>query len=141
MLKLSTPVQYIKGVGPRRGESLNAEGIYTAEDLLYYKPFRYEDRTRFKPIRSLSDGEYAVIYGRIVVAGLYVTPRSGMKIYEMTVRDETGQIYVKFFNQTYLQKVLTKDLKVIIYGQARTDSYRFPALCFLNPEFEIVEDE
>src|SRR5262249_37803219 len=105
MLKLSTPVQYIKGVGPRRGEALNGEGILTAEDLLYYKPFRYEDRTRFKSIGSLRDGEFVVICGRIVVAGLYATTKSGFKIYELNVRDETGSVNVKFFNQPYLKNV------------------------------------
>src|SRR5262249_33642837 len=34
-----------------------------------------------------------------------------------------------------------KDRRVVLYGQARIDSYRFPSLCLLNPEFEIVEDE
>lgn len=140
MLKLSTPVQYIKGVGPRRVESLNKEGIQTAEDLLYYKPFRYEDRTHFKSIGSLRDGEYAVVYGRIVVAGLYATSKSGFKIYELNVRDQTGGVSVKFFNQPYLKNVLTKDLRLIIYGQARVDTYRFPSLCFINPEYEIIDE-
>jgi len=39
MLELSTPVQYVKGVGPRIGEILGAKGIYTVGDLLHYLPF------------------------------------------------------------------------------------------------------
>ncbi|MBI1748537.1 MAG: ATP-dependent DNA helicase RecG [Acidobacteria bacterium] len=133
-------MQYLKGIGPRRGELLAAEGIQTAEDLLYYKPFRYEDRTHFKTIASLRDGDIAVICGRIIVAGLHTTSKSGFQIYELNVRDETGAVNIKFFNQPYLKKILLRDLVVIFYGQARVDSFRFPALCLINPEFEIIED-
>ena len=35
MLELSTPVQYVKGIGPRIAETLAAKGVATVEDLLY----------------------------------------------------------------------------------------------------------
>ncbi len=44
MPELSSEVQFLKGVGPRVAETLAAKGIHTIEDLLYYLPFRYEDR-------------------------------------------------------------------------------------------------
>ncbi len=44
MLELSTPVQYVKGIGPRLAEILAAKGIHTINELLQYLPFRYEDR-------------------------------------------------------------------------------------------------
>ncbi len=44
MLELSTPINLIKGVGPRNAEALRKRGVETAEDLLYHLPFRYEDR-------------------------------------------------------------------------------------------------
>ena len=48
ILQLDTPVEFIKGLGPKRAEWLRSElGIYDAADLLEYLPFRYEDRTDF----------------------------------------------------------------------------------------------
>ncbi|MGA8877119.1 MAG: hypothetical protein WB555_16400, partial [Candidatus Korobacteraceae bacterium] len=44
MLDLATSVQYVKGIGPRFAEILLEKGIGAVEDLLYYLPFRYEDR-------------------------------------------------------------------------------------------------
>jgi len=44
MLELTTPVQYVKGIGPRLADVLAAKGIHTVDDLLHYLPFRYEDR-------------------------------------------------------------------------------------------------
>ena len=59
MLELSTPVQYVKGVGPRIGEVLAAKGIHTVGDLLHYLPFRYEDRLNPRGISELRAGEMA----------------------------------------------------------------------------------
>ncbi len=43
-LQLTTEVQYVKGIGPRTALVLAEKGISTVEDLLYYLPYRYEDR-------------------------------------------------------------------------------------------------
>lgn len=141
MFKLSTPIQYLKGVGPKYAAVLNAAGLFTIEDLLHYKPFRYEDRTNFKSIKSLRDGEYAVVRGEITLSGVYSTRKSGIKIFEMAVRDESGFVNVKFFNQPYLKSVLKEGRRVIVYGQAKYDTFKLPSLCFINPEYEIVEED
>ena len=43
MLNAQSELRYLKGVGPRRAESLTVQGVTTLEDLLYHLPFRYED--------------------------------------------------------------------------------------------------
>ena len=53
---LATPLQFLKGVGPRRAADLAHAGLVTVEDLLYRFPIRYEDRSRLQPIASLSRG-------------------------------------------------------------------------------------
>jgi RecG-like helicase len=56
---LQTPLQYLKGVGPRRAADLKRVGLATIEDLLYRFPIRYEDRGRFRQIAELKPGESA----------------------------------------------------------------------------------
>ena len=51
-MDLATPITYVKGVGPQRAEALEAKGLATAGDLLFYAPFRYEDRTNVKPLSA-----------------------------------------------------------------------------------------
>ena len=65
MLELSTPVQYVKGVGPRIAEALAAKGIRTVGDLLHYLPFRYEDRLNPRGISELRAGEMASVIGEV----------------------------------------------------------------------------
>ena len=64
-IDLQSPVQYVKGVGPRRSEELNAHLIHTVGDLLEYAPFRYEDRTQFRPLKSLREEEWVLTRGVI----------------------------------------------------------------------------
>src|SRR5436305_1527029 len=65
MLELSTPVKYVKGVGPRIADVLAGKGIYTVGDLLYYLPFRYEDRLNPRGISELRPGEMATIVAEV----------------------------------------------------------------------------
>ena len=53
---LATPLQFLKGVGPRRAADFEHVGLVTVEDLLYRFPLRYEDRSRLLPIGSLKPG-------------------------------------------------------------------------------------
>ena len=57
---LATPLQFLKGVGPRRAADLDRAGLITLEDLLYRFPLRYEDRSRLQPIASLKPGQTGV---------------------------------------------------------------------------------
>ncbi|PYY16841.1 MAG: hypothetical protein DMG61_03580, partial [Acidobacteria bacterium] len=65
MLELHTSVQYVRGIGPRIASILAEKGISTVEDLLYYLPFRYEDRANPKSIAELRVGESASIIAEV----------------------------------------------------------------------------
>ena len=54
---LDAPIQYLKGIGPKRAKLFHQLGINTVEDLLYYFPRRYEDRTNFISISKLEEGK------------------------------------------------------------------------------------
>lgn len=138
MIELGSSVQYLKGVGPRRAAMLEAAGIRTVEDLLNYRPFRYEDRTRFRQIVDLRSDEEAVIQAEVLVTGFYTTPMKRVRIFEMMVSDGSGSIVCKFFNQIYLDRVFKKGQRVILFGSPKPDSST-GALNLLNPEFEIVD--
>ncbi len=138
MIRLDSPIQYVKGVGPRRAAMLEKAGIRTAEDLLKYRPFRYEDRTRFRQIKDLQPDQEAVIQAEVLVTGYYTTPLKRVRIFEILVGDGTGSLQVKFFNQVYLNKVFRKGQRIILFGAPKADSYSV-GLNLLNPDFEILD--
>lgn len=104
MDKLENCVQYLKGVGPKKAKLLNKIGIKTIEDLMYYFPRSYEDRRNLKKISILENGERANL--RVIICGAprKYRPRRNMSIIKIPAKDETGIIYLTWFNQDYIIK-------------------------------------
>jgi ATP-dependent DNA helicase RecG len=136
VLELSTSVQYVKGIGPRFAEILLEKGISTVEDLLYYLPFRYEDRLNPRGIGELRPGEMASVIAEVRTFGLFRTRR--MPIFEMTVGQGRDTLKCTWFNATYLQDKFRAGMLVALYGKVEAgDRQRFQ---ILQPQFEILHD-
>ena len=136
MLALSTPVQYIKGIGPRLAEVLGAKGIHTVADLLFYLPFRYEDRLNPRGIAELRPGEMATVIAEVRNSGLFRTRR--MPIFQMTAGQGRARIKCLWFNGTYLRDRFKPGQMVALYGKVETD--RNGELQIMQPQFEILGD-
>jgi ATP-dependent DNA helicase RecG len=117
-LYLDMPVTYIKGVGPRRAESLRRLGIVTARDLLYHIPHRYEDASTVSPVSSLEPGMDATIVGKVVSKGIIPT-RKGLRIFQAVIRDESGHIEASWPGQPFLDRVISKDDTLLLTGTVR----------------------
>jgi len=134
---LATPLQYLKGVGPRRAADLAHAGLATVEDLLYRFPLRYEDRGHLQTIASLRPGQAASIAGRVLSCGLRATRRPGFKIFEAAVQDASGTLRVTWLNQPFLRDVFSPGQQVVLFGAVEL---RGPGgLQLTNPQYEIVE--
>jgi ATP-dependent DNA helicase RecG len=132
---LQTPLQYLKGVGPRRAADLQRVGLSTVEDLLYRFPLRYEDRGHLRPISSLKAGQEVAIAGRIQSSRLRTTRRPGFRIFEALVGDASGSIVAVWMNQPYLQDILRRDAHVVLFGPVEAR----PQLQLINPEYEVID--
>ncbi len=137
MLELSTPVQYVKGVGPRIGEVLAAKGIHTVGDLLHYLPFRYEDRLNPRGISELRAGEMATVVGEVRKSGLFRT--RGAPIFQLTVGQGRARLRCLWFNATYLQDKFKPGQMIALYGKVEEDQ-RSRELQIVQPQFEILGD-
>jgi ATP-dependent DNA helicase RecG len=136
---LSTPLQYLKGVGPRRAADLAAAGLVTVEDLLYRFPLRYEDRSRLQPISALQTGQAASVAGRVLSCGLRGTRRPGFKIFEALVGDTTGAVRAVWLNQPFLRDVFAVGQHVVLFGAIEPRGTGGPQLT--NPQYEILDED
>ena len=132
---LETPLQYLKGVGPRRAADLQRIGLATIEDLLYRFPLRYEDRGHLQPISNLTPGQHVAIAGRIQSSRLRTTRRPGFKIFEALVGDSSGSIRAVWMNQSFLQDILKPHLHVVLFGAVEAR----PGLQLINPDYEVID--
>jgi ATP-dependent DNA helicase RecG len=137
MLELSTPVKYVKGIGPRIGEILASKGILTVDDLLHHLPFRYEDRLNPRGISELRAGEMATVIGEVRNSGLFRTRR--MPIFQLTVGQGRTRLRCLWFNATYLRDKFTPGQMIALYGKVEQDQ-RSGELQIVQPQFEILGD-
>ena len=135
---LSTPLQFLKGVGPRKAADLKRAGLVLVQDLLYRLPFRYEDRSRMQPISTLRPGNKAAVLGEIKSSNVAVTRRRGFKIFHAVIADASGSIRCTWMNQAFLADILRPHLQVVIFGDVKLDS---TGLHFMNPEYELVSED
>src|SRR5215469_15902563 len=140
-MSLESEVKYLKGVGLVRAEMLATRAIHTLEDLLYYTPFRYEDRVRLTAVRDLVIGQTATVLVDVLSAGLMRT-RRGTFIYDLAARDRTGMLRCKWFNAVHLErnKVFRPGQRVFFHGKVERDPYG-ARVEMLQPQFEILSEE
>ena len=138
MLELSTPVQYVKGIGPRLAEVLAGKGISTVEDLLYYLPFRYEDRLNPRGIAVLRPGEMATVIAEVRGSGLFRTRRSGTDIFQMTAGQGRAKLTCLWFHGRYLTGKFQPGQLVALYGKVEEDTWGRGGLQIIQPQFEIL---
>lgn len=118
---LSTPLENIRGVGPRLVEKLAKIGISTVEHALYTLPYRYEDRRRLTPIAQLKPDAKEIFVGEVLAAGETVTSRSRRKLFEVIVGDAGGTISLKWFHyrKSWLQNQYKIGRKAVICGEVK----------------------
>jgi ATP-dependent DNA helicase RecG len=134
MLELTTPVQYVKGIGPKLAEVLATKGIATVGDLLNYLPFRYEDRLNPRGIAELRPGEMATVIAEVRNSGLFRTRR--MPIFQLTVGQGRFRLKCLWFNATYLQDKFKPGELIALYGKVEQD--KSGELQIIQPQFEML---
>jgi ATP-dependent DNA helicase RecG len=134
-----TDITYLKGIGPKRAEILKAEAdISTYEDLLYYFPRKYVDKTRVTPI------------GQVFQEGLAVTLIGKLGLFEMlqgktqkrlttTLRDKSGFIVLTWFQGlNWVAKKFKEGDEVVVYGKV---TYFNGQAQMSHPEIELLRDD
>jgi ATP-dependent DNA helicase RecG len=116
--QLDRPVQFRKGVGPKRTDSFARLGIRTARDLLYHVPRRYDDASTVTPIGRLDVGMDATALGRVRSKGVIPT-RKGLRIFQAVLEDETGMITAAWPGQPWLDRKLREGDRVLVSGPVR----------------------
>jgi ATP-dependent DNA helicase RecG len=136
---LQLPLQYLKGVGPRKAADLKKAGLLTVEDLLFRFPIRYEDRSRLQPIIAVKPGQTVAISGEVLSATLQPTRRAGFRLFTALVQDGSGHIQAVWPNQAFLKDVIRPHTHVVLFGKAEYWGGR--GMQLTDPEFEIVRTD
>jgi ATP-dependent DNA helicase RecG len=129
---------YVRGVGPRVAEMLAVKEIFTAEDLLYHLPFRYEDRQNPRSLDELKPGETASVIAEVRGSLLLRTRKA--PLFELTIGQ--GRLAMKciWFNGNYLVGKFLAGQTVAVYGRIEA-SRSSSNLKMIQPQFEVLPDD
>jgi ATP-dependent DNA helicase RecG len=114
---LLRPVQFIKGVGPRRARVLERLGIRTVDDLLHHLPGRYYDRREMTPLAELRRDAPATVQGVVTNIRSYETARQKLPVLEVTIEDGEGRAVLVWFRQPFREKEFRIGDTVIASGK------------------------
>lgn len=136
---LQTPIEYLKGVGPQRGELLRKEvGIHKYEDLLNFYPNRYIDRTRYYKINELNNNPAEVqIIGKIINIKTVEFGKAKKRLVASFI-DETGQMELNWFQgQKWIRDTLKLNTPYVIFGKVTIYNGQYN---MAHPEMELQNE-
>ncbi|MCC5814124.1 MAG: ATP-dependent DNA helicase RecG [Leptospira sp.] len=134
-MDLHSPLTFIKGIGEKKAEVLARNGISNIQDLLYYFPRRYLDRTLTDNI-LLKQGDSVTLLGKVVDSYLHHGKKTRLVVGFVTQNGERIQL-VFFKGAPFFQKQLTKDKTLAVTG--RLEYYR--GFQIIHPDYEILSAE
>ena len=136
---LETPIEYLKGVGPQRGDLLRKElGIHKYADLLNLFPNRYIDKTRYYKINELQNSNSEVqIVGKIINIKT-VEQGKGRSRLVATFVDDTGQMELVWFQgQKWIRESIKINVPYVIFGKVTQFGTYYN---MAHPEMEFLEE-
>jgi ATP-dependent DNA helicase RecG len=131
---LSQDIEFLKGVGPQRGEVLRAElGLHSFRDLLHHFPFRYIDKSKIHQIAQVrEDGSQVQLKGRLTHLRIVTGKRKRL---EGAISDGTGIMKLVWFQRiTWVEKALTIGREYLVYG--RLNNFK-GNISIVHPEMEL----
>ena len=137
-MDLSTPIEYLKGIGPERSKLIkNVLGISTVEDFLYFFPLRYLDKSKVYRVADLKEENVEIqLKGRIYDLK-EITYGRGQKRLSAKFRDETGALDLVWFQYTqWLKDQIPLNKELYIFGRVSLFGQQFS---MAHPEIELEE--
>ena len=136
---LDTPIEYLKGVGPQRGDLLRKElNIHKYGDLINLYPNRYIDRTRYYKINQLTNNNAEVqVIGKIIHLKTVDQGKAKTRLVATFV-DETGEMELVWFQgHKWIRESLKINVPYVVFGKVAQFGATFN---MAHPEMELLDE-
>ncbi len=136
---LETPIEYLKGVGPQRADSLKKElEVFTFGDILMHMPFRYVDRTKIYKVREVNPlSQYVQLKG--ILKDIDVAGEGAKKRMIANLKDDSGIIELVWFaGVKWMKENLKEGKEYIVFGKPTVFGKK---LNIVHPDISLAEDE
>tara|TARA_B100000902_G_C27322379_1_gene925591 strand:+ start:5738 stop:7837 length:2100 start_codon:yes stop_codon:yes gene_type:complete len=135
---LNSPIEFLKGVGPKRSELLRGElGINTFNDLLHFYPFRYVDRSKVFDISEINENmPYIQVKGKIT--SIKEIGRYKSKRIVANLKDESGEIQLIWFKGLrWIKQSIQVGVEFLVYGKPNLFNSKYN---IVHPEIDLFDN-
>jgi ATP-dependent DNA helicase RecG len=135
---LETPVEFLKGVGPKRAELLRTEvNVFTFGDLLCYYPFRYVDRSRIYKVSEI-EPDLAFVQLKGTISNIRIIGEKRARRMTAFFHDETGEIELVWFQGIkWIEGTILPNVEYVVFGKPTIFNRRYN---IAHPEIERAEE-
>ncbi len=134
---LTTPAQFLKGVGPDRAKSLERIGLATARDILFFFPRDYLDLSERQPLSELSEDHAVSVLVEVVELEQRRT-RTGKSMLGVLMRQGPDFVRALWFNQSYMKDKLQPGQSVMLSGTPKRRGINWE---FVHPRVTLLETD
>ena len=134
---LYKPVTHLRGVDTKTSEKLARLEVHTIRDLLYHFPRYPKDYSHRTKIADLKVGQETTIFATVWEASRVRLGRQRRPATRAIVGDETGNLSVVWFNNTFLARQLKPNSKIALSGKVDTFG---GSLVMESPEYELLKN-
>ena len=117
MADLNTDVRYIKGIGEKKALAFKKLGVFTLYDLVSFFPRKYDDRSQYRPISEVADGESVCIRAIIADTPRLSRIRRGLDLVKFKAVDDSGVVDRTYFNQSDVKDQLHRGESYVFFGR------------------------
>jgi ATP-dependent DNA helicase RecG len=136
-MNLDTPIQYLKGVGPKMAAKLQKLGIEKAQDLIFHFPRLWNDLSQITAVKKLRIGNLYNIKAKIISISNNKSPKKWMNITNAIVVDNNGdEVSIRWFNQPFLTNILKAGDEWIFSGKVEWD-FKEKVKILTSPIYEL----
>ena len=145
VVELSTPIQFLKGVGPDRAHLLAKLGLRTASDLLFQFPRSYQDMSAQATVAELEDGQTVSIVGTVAKVGFRRLRGWGKSVVNLVLQDGTGELRAAWFNLPFMKDKFAVGQRILLSGAVKLKKgiweMSHPRSIVLNDDEEVPDGE
>ena len=134
---LLTPAQFLKGIGPAKGELLAKLDLHYARDFIFNFPRAYQDMSELRTIDQLEEGKLASVAGVIEEVDLRSTG-VGKSLLGLLVKQGASYLRGLWFNQPYLRGKFQQGRRILLSGEPKQQGIRWE---MVHPKFEFLADD
>ena len=138
MTDLDTSIRTIKGIGEKKARSFERLGVFSLYDLLSFFPRKYEDRSTYKKISMIQNGESACLIAVVATDPVLSRIRKGLEIVRFRITDGYSMCDVTYFNQSWIKNNIKKGEEYVFYGKMEINGSRHQ---LSNPVYENQESK